>query len=982
MSKRASPTTPLTISDTTLRDGAQMPGAHFSVDDKLAVAKALAAAGVDVIEAGFPAGSEQEIEAVRRIAATVAGPMIMVLCRTLPGDIDAAWTALGEADPARCGVGVFIGASPLHRRYKLKKTKAQCLELIGRAVEYARRRFARVTFSCEDGSRTEPSFLRQAYTLAMEAGATAIGFPDTVGVLTPEQAAARTRWLLRLTRPRGVRLRVHFHNDLGLATANTLASVKAGADIVHLTVGGLGERAGNAPLEETVMALTLHPGRYRRSIRVDPARLTGLCRLVSERSGIPLPANKAVTGANIFATAAGVHQDGLLKHPDTYLPFRPETVGAPGISLPLSPLSGKAALARRLAECGIAPDARAAGPGPAPDEKRRQGRLGRSGRPAAPGRRPGQAGTVVSAPGRESFFGRQAWRLYAYLQPYRKMVGLGLGLNALARVCDLLPLALAGKVVDAATSGATDPGTYVRFGLAILAAFCFLALFQSGSDYALAAMAQRARHDIRVALYRHLQTLDLSFFEDRQTGDILSVVVSDVDTLESFLTDSLTSIIRLTVTFVGIYGYLFFLEWRLALLLFAPLPFALLAVRHFVTRVQPRYRATRKAVGAIAGLLENNIAGMGVIQAYTAEERLLAAVSERSAAYRDESVAAEAERARFLPAIYAVAGLSFGLVFAGGGWLVAAGHGPTAGEYTTFVLFAARLVLPLFVFGMLINQIQRAEAAAGRIAGLLETVPKVVDSPQAKAPAGRTRHIAFEGVRFAYPGRAPVIHGVSFHLRQGEVLGLVGPTGAGKSTLVKLLLRYFEPTGGTILVDGTPLSALTLRGWRGQVGYVSQDAFLFHGTVAENILLGRPEADLPAVRRAAAVAGVDECIMKLPAGYDTLLGERGMKLSGGERQRVSLARAILRDPAVLILDEATSAVDTRTEAIIQENLHAFRQGRLTLAVAHRLSTVRQCSEILVVVDGVVVERGNHDALIAGGGVYAGMWAVQSGAQPS
>ena len=344
---------PLTISDTTLRDGAQMPGARFSVDDKVVVAKALASAGVDVIEAGFPAGSEREIEAVRRIVAEVPGRLIMVLCRTVAADIDAAWQALGAADPDQCGVGVFVGVSPLHRRYKLNKSKAQCLDMIDRAVAYARQRFTRVTFSCEDASRTEPAFLRQAYTVAMDAGATAIGFPDTVGVLTPETAAARTRMLVALARPRGVRLRVHFHNDLGLATANTLAAIRAGADIVHLTVGGIGERAGNAALEETVMALTLHEKHYRRAIQVDPSQLTGLCRLVSRLSGIPLPANKAVTGANIFATSAGVHQDGLLKHPDTYLPFRPEVVGAEGISLPLSPLSGKAGLARRLTELGI-----------------------------------------------------------------------------------------------------------------------------------------------------------------------------------------------------------------------------------------------------------------------------------------------------------------------------------------------------------------------------------------------------------------------------------------------------------------------------------------------------------------------------------------------------------------------------------------------------------------------------------------------------
>jgi ATP-binding cassette subfamily B protein len=257
-----------------------------------------------------------------------------------------------------------------------------------------------------------------------------------------------------------------------------------------------------------------------------------------------------------------------------------------------------------------------------------------------------------------------------------------------------------------------------------------------------------------------------------------------------------------------------------------------------------------------------------------------------------------------------------------------------------------------------------------------------VDRPDALPLSKRPGEIVFRDVRFAYPGREPVLHGISFRLAQGEVIGVVGPTGAGKSTLVKLLLRYFEPTGGEILVNGAPLASVTLASYRQRLGYVSQDAFLFHGTVAENILLGDPAADPPAVRRAAAMAGADDFIMRLPSGYDTLIGERGMKLSGGERQRVSLARAILRDPALLLLDEATSAVDTRTEAVIQHNLHEFRQGRLTLAVAHRLSTVRQCAQILVVVDGSVVERGNHESLLAAGGVYAGMWAVQSGEETS
>lgn len=344
---------PLTVSDTTLRDGAQMPGVRFSVDDKLAIAAALAEAGVDVIEAGFPAVSEREIEAVRRIAAEVPGPRIMALCRAVGADIEAAWQALAEAEPGRRGIGVFLATSPLHRRYKLGKSKDDCLRMIDAAVTHARSRFEKVTFSCEDGSRTEPGFLEKAYTVAMDAGATGIGFPDTLGVLTPEIVKRRVRRLCALAHPRGVKLRVHFHNDLGLATANTLAAVAAGADIVHVTVAGIGERAGNAALEETVMALKLHHKQYRRSVRVDPAKLTALCGLVSRLAGLSLPPNKAVVGGNVFATSAGVHQDGLLKHPDTYLPFRPEMVGAQGIRLPLSPMSGRAALALRLAELGI-----------------------------------------------------------------------------------------------------------------------------------------------------------------------------------------------------------------------------------------------------------------------------------------------------------------------------------------------------------------------------------------------------------------------------------------------------------------------------------------------------------------------------------------------------------------------------------------------------------------------------------------------------
>ncbi len=580
-------------------------------------------------------------------------------------------------------------------------------------------------------------------------------------------------------------------------------------------------------------------------------------------------------------------------------------------------------------------------------------------------------------------FGKALWGVFRYAAPYKRRIIAGLFANALARSCDLAPMILAGRVVDVITAGQTSAHdvsaqTFVFYGLLVLGAFLGMAVFQSSSDYLLSNMAQRVRHDIRMRLYGHLQKLDLEFFENRQTGDVMAVVSNDVDNLENFLTDAVTSIVRLTITFVGIYGYLLWLQWRLALLLFLPLPLAVLAIRYFATRVQPQYRKTRKAVGEISGILENNLQGIGVIQAYTAEKSLLAKVAGRSREYRDAAIAAERERAFFIPLLYLVAGISFSGLIAGGGWLAFSEQGVTLGEYTTFVLFATRLILPLFLFGMLINQIQRSEASAARIADLLARKPKVADLPGATTLIEAPRTLAFSKVKFAYPGRDPVINGVDFSIERGQVLGVVGPTGAGKSTLVKLLLRYFEPLSGDIRVNGRPLSDFTLESFRKHVGYVSQDAFLFFGTVAENIMLGDPEASAERMREAARIAGADEFIESLPQGYQTLVGERGMKLSGGQRQRISLARAVLRNPDILVLDEATSAVDTRTEALIQQNLHAFRNDRITLAVAHRLSTIRQSNEIIVLVEGIVVERGTHESLLAASGVYAGMWSVQSG----
>lgn len=345
------------FSDTTLRDGEQMPGATLEPDEKLRIAKALEAAGVHSLDAGFPASSSADVAAIRKMVGVIKGPVLTALCRTLNSDIDAAESALSENPMRKRGVSLFCGTSPLHREHKLKKSKSEVLRIITDSIQYAGNAFRIIAFSPEDASRTEVDFLCECYREAIDAGATTIGFPDTVGILTPEKTADFIKAIQdKVPNLDRALLAVHFHNDLGLAVANTLSAIGEGANVVQCTVNGIGERAGNASLEEVVMALALHPDQYKRSFRIDTTKLAPLCRLVEELTGIAMSRMKPVGGANIFATEAGIHQDGLLKNPDTYLPFRPEVVGADGIQLVLGRHSGRKAVAHRLEEIGIAAD--------------------------------------------------------------------------------------------------------------------------------------------------------------------------------------------------------------------------------------------------------------------------------------------------------------------------------------------------------------------------------------------------------------------------------------------------------------------------------------------------------------------------------------------------------------------------------------------------------------------------------------------------
>ncbi|MBV9440215.1 MAG: pyruvate carboxyltransferase [Candidatus Eremiobacteraeota bacterium] len=344
------------FSDTTLRDGEQMPGVCLSVEHKVRLAALLAAARVDSIEAGFPACGPDEIAAIRRICAEVQGVVVLAFARARRADIDRAWEALRDARPHRRGVSVSIGTSPIHRG-KLRMSEPEVLAAIRDAVAYARQRFELIAFSPEDAPRTEPPFLAEVYRTAIAAGARVVGFPDTLGLLTPEKVRDAIAAIVPLLGQ--ARLVVHFHNDLGLAVANTLAAVEAGAHGVQCTVNGIGERAGNAALEEVALALALNAEQYGRHVRLDLETLTELSREVADVTGIALTPHKAVVGRNVFATSAGIHQDGLLKDEATYLPFAPALVGGPGVRLVLGKHSGRAGIAARMRAQGFEPTPRA-----------------------------------------------------------------------------------------------------------------------------------------------------------------------------------------------------------------------------------------------------------------------------------------------------------------------------------------------------------------------------------------------------------------------------------------------------------------------------------------------------------------------------------------------------------------------------------------------------------------------------------------------
>jgi ATP-binding cassette subfamily B protein len=578
-------------------------------------------------------------------------------------------------------------------------------------------------------------------------------------------------------------------------------------------------------------------------------------------------------------------------------------------------------------------------------------------------------------------------RLIDYGHTYRVRIWQAITCSILNKIFDLAPPALIGAAVDVVVkkedSLIAHWGVKDIFGQLLLLSFLSFiiwgleSIFEYAYSWLWRNLAQVIQHDLRIDAYSHLQELELAYFEERSTGGMMSILSDDINQLERFLNDGANEVLQVATTVIVIGGAFFILAPSVAWMAMLPIPFILWGSIAFQRRLAPRYAEVREKVGLLNGQLSNNLTGITTIKSFTAEEYEIGRIAAESQAYRQSNRRAIALSSAFVPLIRMIILLGFTALLLYGGMEAVAGT-LSVGTYSVLVFLTQRLLWPLTRLGETLDQYQRAMASTNRVMNLLDT-PIEMHSGDISLPVAQVKgHLALRDVTFAYNGRTPVIEHLSLDIPAGKTIAIVGSTGSGKSTLVKLLLRLYEVQGGAITLDGIELQELKLKDLRSCIGLVSQDVFLFHGTVAENIAYGTFDATLAQIIAAAKIGEAHDFIMELPQGYDTIVGERGQKLSGGQRQRIAIARAVLKNPPILILDEATSAVDNETEAAIQRSLEKIIVDRTTIAIAHRLSTVRNADCIYVMEYGKLVEQGRHEELLERNGIYASLWRVQSG----
>ncbi len=561
--------------------------------------------------------------------------------------------------------------------------------------------------------------------------------------------------------------------------------------------------------------------------------------------------------------------------------------------------------------------------------------------------------------------------------PYRGRTALAIATLLAYTLVALAPPYLAKLAIDQGIADG-DLGRLTEIvAVFVVAAVAALAL-SSANTYLTGWVGERILADLRNKLFRHLERLSMGFYERNRAGVIISRITNDVEALDQLVTDGVTSLVQNTLLLVGSAVVLFFLDWRLALATLTVLPLMAITTAWFRRRSNRAYRDVRERLGLVTGTLAEDIAGMRVVQSFTREpvqERAFRGVNDRYRAANQETVVLNAI---YFPTVDLLSSAAMAIVFGYGGWLVY--HGDmSAGTLFAFALYVSNFFDPVQQLSQLYNTFLSAIAALDKIVGVLDETPQVTDVADALELPRIDGHVRFEDVRFGYGPELPeVLHGLELDVPAGTTVALVGHTGAGKSTIAKLLARFYDPSQGTVTIDGHDLTTVTQHSLRRQLGIVPQEGFLFGGTVAENIAFGRPDASRDEIEAAARAVGAHDFVAGLEDGYETHLGERGTRLSLGQRQLVAFARALLADPRILILDEATSSVDIGTERQIERALRQLLSGRTAFVIAHRLSTIRDADLIVVLEHGAVVEQGTHDELIAARGLYTrlyGDWAA-------
>lgn len=578
-------------------------------------------------------------------------------------------------------------------------------------------------------------------------------------------------------------------------------------------------------------------------------------------------------------------------------------------------------------------------------------------------------------------------RLLDYAKTYKRRIGIATAYSVLGKIFDIAPPALIGVAVDIVVEqqdsllgklGVTD----ITMQLIILGILTlFIWIFESVFEYAQRVywrnLAQSMQHDLRVDAYEHIQNLELAYFEDQSTGGLMSILNDDINQLERFLDIGANNLIQVTTTVIVIGAIFFVLAPSVAWMAAIPIPFIIWGSMRFQKLLAPRYNQVREKVSLLSHQLANSLSGIATIKSFTAESHEVERLRAVSNEYKEVNRSAIRLSSAFSPLIRMIIVSGFIAITIAGGQMAVDGA-LAVGVYSVLVFMTQRLLWPLTRLGETFDQYQRALASTIRILNLLSIQPQINDGEVNLSLAEIKGHMRVRDVKFAYSDGREIIKGLTLDIPAGHTIAIVGATGAGKSTVIKLLLRYYDVTSGDVTLDGHDLRDLKLSDVRHAIGLVSQDVFLFHGTVRENIAYGTFDAKHEDVIAAATIAEAHEFIMQLSDGYDTIVGERGQKLSGGQRQRLSIARAVLKDPPILILDEATSSVDNETEAAIQRSLEKIVVGRTTIMIAHRLSTVRNADMIYVLQNGMLKENGTHEELNRENGLYAALWRVQTG----